>query len=192
MADLPSTERSGALALFSFEAGPRYGEELAVPQPVVTVGSGPRSDVVLADDSVSAEHARLEFDAGAWRITDLESTNGTAVEGVRLAPHVPTPLHYGATVRFGGVRMLFREIRGADPAAARESYTAPAAPKTLREERRGFRFPVWLVVLLLALIVLIFVVEATRDTRRETPETHENAPARAPRASPAPPPAMQP
>ena len=70
-------------------------------------------DVVVDDDSVSAQHARLEYDMGGWRITDLQSTNGTAVEGVRLAPGVPTPLPYGVTVRLGGVQLQFREVEHA-------------------------------------------------------------------------------
>jgi hypothetical protein len=149
---MASTPTHGPLASLVLTAGPRYGEELPVPSPVVTIGRAAGSDVVIDDDSVSAEHARLEFDLGAWRITDLGSTNGTAVEGVKLAPNVPTPLPYGTTVRFGGVRLQFREVDAADPGAARAAYVAPAAPVTLAEERRRLRLPVWLV--LLALLVL--------------------------------------
>ncbi|MBV9108566.1 MAG: FHA domain-containing protein, partial [Gemmatimonadetes bacterium] len=84
--------QAGPLASFGVAAGPRYGEQIPVPAPVVTIGRGGDADVVIDDDSVSAKHARLEFDLGAWRITDLNSTNGTAIEGVKLAPDVPTPL----------------------------------------------------------------------------------------------------
>ena len=87
---------STALALFGVLAGPRRGEEISIATPVVTIGQGPQNDVVLDDDSVSRLHARLEFELGSWMLTDLESTNGTAVEGTRLAPGVPTPLAYAA------------------------------------------------------------------------------------------------
>lgn len=156
MSNLP---QAGPLATFGILAGPRYGDEIAVPKPVVTLGRGTGCDVVIDDDSVSAQHARLEFDLGAWRITDLGSTNGTAVEGVKLAPEVPTPLPYGASVRLGGVRLQFRAVEEADPAAAREAYVPPAERRTLKEERTGFRFPVWLAVLVLVLIAaLLFAV----------------------------------
>ncbi|HEX5727340.1 MAG TPA: FHA domain-containing protein, partial [Longimicrobiaceae bacterium] len=117
----------------------------------------------IDDDSVSAAHARLEWDLGAWRITDLESTNGTSVEGVRLAPHVPTPLQYGATVRLGGVRLQLREAAGADPASARAGFVPPPPVPTLKEERR-FRLPVWLllVILVLAAVATWAVLELTR------------------------------
>ncbi|HZG42625.1 MAG TPA: FHA domain-containing protein, partial [Longimicrobium sp.] len=109
MANVVPSGRPGPLASLALMAGPRYGEELPVPTPVVVLGRAAACDVVIDDDSVSAQHARLEFDTGAWRITDLGSTNGTAVEGVKLAPQLPTPLPYGSTVRLGGVQLQFRE-----------------------------------------------------------------------------------
>ena len=155
MANLPASGRPGPLAALELIAGPRYGEELPVPKPVVTVGRAAESDVVIEDDSVSAAHARLEWDLGAWRITDLGSTNGTSVEGVKLAANIPTPLPYGSTVRVGGVKMIFHEVDAANPEEARAAYVAPAKPATLREERRGVRFPVWLALLLLVVLAII-------------------------------------
>lgn len=152
----PTGDRSGALAAFGIQAGPNSGEEVPIRLPVVSIGRGSKNDLVLADDSVSTTHARLEYENGAWRLTDLESANGTFVESVRLAPQVPTPLSYGSTVRFGGTRLHFRGVEAADPDAARASYTPPPAATTVRERRTGFRLPVWLVVLLLVLIALTF------------------------------------
>jgi hypothetical protein len=158
MSSLAPSGRSGPLASLALMAGPRYGHELAVPSPVVTVGKAAGCDVVVDDDSVSAQHARLEYDLGSWRITDLESTNGTAVEGVRLAPGVPTPLPYGATLRLGGVQLQFREVEQADVEAARAQYTAPQVQKTLREERSGARFPVWLVLMIIIVAVAVAII----------------------------------
>jgi predicted component of type VI protein secretion system len=131
---------------------------------VVTVGRAAGCEVVIDDDSVSAKHARLEYDLGAWRITDLGSTNGTAIEGTKLAPDVPTPLPYGATVRFGGVKLHFREVADVDIDAARAGWKEPEKAVTLKEERRGLRFPVWLLVLILLLLALVAyaVVEMQR------------------------------
>ena len=152
MADLP---QAGPLATFGIAAGPRYGEQIPVPAPVVTVGRAAGCQVLIDDDSVSAQHARLEYDLGAWRITDLASTNGTAIEGVKLAPEVPTPLPYGATVRFGGVKLVFRQLAEVDVDAARAGWVAPEKATTLKEERRGFRFPLWLALLVLILLALL-------------------------------------
>jgi hypothetical protein len=173
-----------ALALFAFQGGPRYGQELPVTRPVVMVGRAAGSDLLLEDDSVSAQHARLEFDAGAWRLTDLESTNGTAVEGVRLAPHVPTPIHAGMHVRFGGVSMLFRSVRDADPEAARAEYVPPAAATTLRDEKKaGFRLPLWLLAVIIAVLLLagtiMFRSSARPHGTAPQPAPTQPAPARA-------------
>src|SRR5680860_930462 len=96
MAQLPEGHVPGALALFAYKKGPREGQEIEIAHPVATIGQGAESDIVLLDDSVSTRHARLEYSGGGWRITDLNSTNGTYVEGVRLAPEVPTPLSHDA------------------------------------------------------------------------------------------------
>ncbi|HEX7238648.1 MAG TPA: FHA domain-containing protein [Longimicrobiaceae bacterium] len=167
----PRGDRAGALAAFGIRNGPHAGEEIPVRLPVVRIGKGAANDVVIPDDSVSATHARLEFEDNAWRITDLESTNGTYVEGVRLAPQVPTPLAYGASVRFGGVPLHFRAVEEADPAAARAEYVAPEPAPTLRERPAGRRFPVWMVLLLLvllALAVLLFTTFYPLDARAST------------------------
>lgn len=41
-------------------------------------------DVVFSDDAVSRRHARVFFRDGTWILQDLESTNGTRVNGVRV------------------------------------------------------------------------------------------------------------
>jgi hypothetical protein len=53
-------------------------------QAELLVGRDPSCDVVLADAQVSRRHARLFFRDGSWVIRDLDSTNGTTVNGVRV------------------------------------------------------------------------------------------------------------
>jgi len=144
----------GVLAALALTSGPRSGEALSLARPVVTVGRGGGCDLVIDDDSVSVQHARLEWTEGAWRVTDLGSVNGTAVDGVRVDPGAPAPLPFGSTLRLGGVRLQFQEVQGADPAAARADYVPPPPPTTLREERRGARFPLWLVLLVIVLLAV--------------------------------------
>jgi hypothetical protein len=158
MSITPTGDLGGALAAFRVQTGPQTGEDVPVRLPVVTIGSAGQNDIVVADDSVSSTHARLEFANGNWRITDLESRNGTFAEGERLAALIPTPLSYGSTVRLGGARLLFRAVEDADPDAARSSYTPPEARPTIRGRRSGFRLPVWLLILLLVLVVAALVL----------------------------------
>jgi pyruvate/2-oxoglutarate dehydrogenase complex dihydrolipoamide acyltransferase (E2) component len=173
----PLGDRSGALAAFGIQSGPQAGKEVPVRLPVVRIGRAAGNDVVIPDDSVSASHALLEFERDAWRITDLESTNGTYVEGIRLAPQVPTPLGYGASVRFGGIPLHFRAVETADPAAARAQYVAPERAPGIREAGSGGRrIPVWLVLLLLILLAVAVVLFTTFNPGQDAPDPAPRAP----------------
>jgi hypothetical protein len=45
------------------------------------IGRHPSCDVVVADDTVSRRHAQLTFRDGGWVLQDLDSTNGTRLNG---------------------------------------------------------------------------------------------------------------
>lgn len=57
---------------------------------------------------VSRRHVRLTVIDGQWMITDLQSTNHTRVNGVRIDPGVPTQLPDGAQVVLGRIGFIFR------------------------------------------------------------------------------------
>ncbi len=76
--------------------------------PAVRIGRSPDNDVALDDDAISRAHLRLECESGVWRAVDLESTNGTEIDGVRLRPWQPHPLnHAAAIVLADAVRLEF-------------------------------------------------------------------------------------
>ena len=62
------------------------GDEFLLNSAPVTVGRGGQNDLVLSgDDFASARHARIESRGdGVW-VQDLDSTNGTYVNGSRVA-----------------------------------------------------------------------------------------------------------
>jgi len=68
------------------------------------VGRGDESEIVLLDPSVSRAHAVVEFDAGEPIVRDLDSTNGTYVNGRRVRVE---SLRDGDELRFGNTRMRF-------------------------------------------------------------------------------------
>ena len=63
-------------------------------------------DVVLAGRGVSAEHARLWRKGGRWRVEDLDSRNGTFVDGVRI--HKSSPVRDGQVIKIGDTSLIFR------------------------------------------------------------------------------------
>ena len=102
----PSARPSGgALANFLVRAGALKGQRLIVKTPVVNIGRADYNDVVFPDESVSTTHAKLQRREGVWVLVDLDSTNGTFVDGDRVKGEAP--LAPGASVRFGDVSTVF-------------------------------------------------------------------------------------
>lgn len=68
----------------------------------VTIGRGPDCDCVVYDTTVSRRHAELRREDGGWVLTDLGSTNGTRLNGLRLTGEAA--VRPGDEVVFGGAR----------------------------------------------------------------------------------------
>lgn len=65
--------------------GPLNGSHLAIAEfDSVVLGRNPNCDFVLGDDYSSARHARLFKRGNEWFIEDLDSRNGTWVDGFRI------------------------------------------------------------------------------------------------------------
>ena len=74
------------------------------PDPVL-IGRDPQNDVVLDDRRVSRKHAEIRLRLGRYTLYDLQSTNGTYVNGRRVAEKV---LENGDKVSIGGLEIVFR------------------------------------------------------------------------------------
>src|SRR5467141_73781 len=95
----------GALASFLVRSGGLIGQRLAVKTPIVNIGRADYNDLVVPDPSISTSHAKLQRREGVWVLVDLDSTNGTFVDGERVKGE--SPLAPGVTVRFGDIALLF-------------------------------------------------------------------------------------
>jgi len=94
-----------SLAKFVVRSGAQKGERLLVKVPIVNIGRADYNDLVLSDESVSSQHAKLTRREGIWILVDLGSTNGTMVDGEGITED--TPLAPGCFVRFGDVQLVF-------------------------------------------------------------------------------------
>ena len=65
-------------------------------------------DCVLADDSVSRIHARFERVGDVIRLTDMNSTNGTYRNGLRMQPQETVEIEPGDDIRFGKLNYCYR------------------------------------------------------------------------------------
>lgn len=90
------------------------GDRQALPgsalplRPLTRLGAAPENDIVLTDPYVSAQHALLTWDGSTWWLEDLDSTNGSRLNGVPCPPHVPCQLAPGSRLAVGD--MLFELV----------------------------------------------------------------------------------
>jgi pSer/pThr/pTyr-binding forkhead associated (FHA) protein len=79
------------------------GLEIPVDRDWLVIGRGRSADLVLSEPTISRAHAAVGFEAGAFFVQDLGSTNGTGVNGT----HEPRqPLADGDELQVG--RLLLR------------------------------------------------------------------------------------
>jgi FHA domain len=100
-------------------------EVLLGTEPLV-IGRAPGAGVMLPSIEVSRAHCRLAFADGAVSVTDLNSTNGTFVDGERIAG--AAPLLPGAVLRIGPYRLTY-----ADPDLVDGTMRADRDGATLRQ-----------------------------------------------------------
>src|SRR5437867_11959484 len=71
---------------------------------VITIGRAPDNMIVIDDPSVSGRHAQLRLAGEVYRLKDLESTNGTRVNGI---PVTETTLRFDDRIRFGATEARY-------------------------------------------------------------------------------------
>jgi len=68
---------------------------------IVRIGRAADNDLAIDNQRVSRYHAHLRRVESTWLVYDLDSTNGTYVDGERLAGGQPRPLQPGSALRLG-------------------------------------------------------------------------------------------
>jgi hypothetical protein len=137
------------------------------PRLVITVGEGigqkfvlraetkigreRDNHVVLSDPRVSRRHATVTYEAGNWTLTDLDSANGTLLNGVPIM--APQVLQEGDTISLGDTELVFQHAPGVapQPVARPARRVAPAAPS----QPRPIASPLSAVPVALPWIVLV-------------------------------------
>jgi hypothetical protein len=85
-------------------SGVLEGKVIDLNEDRITVGRALDNMIRLEDGTVSHHHSMLLIESGEIKLRDLNSTNGTRVNGMRI---VETKLHHGDQVRMGSVEMRF-------------------------------------------------------------------------------------
>ena len=88
-----------------------------LPEEKTYVGRISENQLHIPDDSLSSRHAEIIFENANFYVRDLDSTNGTFVNGSKIESAV---LNHGDEVRFGSVACLFLS-ENADSATTSEA-----------------------------------------------------------------------
>ncbi|GMV34827.1 MAG: hypothetical protein DCC59_02950 [Chloroflexi bacterium] len=122
---------------FVMRSGPTPGVTFPLEGDQLTIGRDSTNGVAINDAEISRKHARLMFQGGKYVLEDLGSTNGTFVNGQRLAG--PVVLKPGDVVSLGEQIVLMYDAiasdAGATVAVSRKAaqpsppaYSAPPQP----------------------------------------------------------------
>src|SRR5438132_7938044 len=94
-------------------------------EDLITIGRGPDNTIIISDPSVSTHHAQLQLAGETYRLKDLDSTNGTRVNGI---PVTETMLHLDDRIRFGAAEARYEpDTSGSQPLPQLEEIEAKSA-----------------------------------------------------------------
>jgi hypothetical protein len=104
----PTLELGRLVVVASPGGEPAPGSTLPL-DAITTLGRDVNNAVVVDDEFVSTEHAVLTFRGRTWYVEDLNSTNGTFVNGSPVDG--VAPLGYGDEIQLGQVRLRLERVR---------------------------------------------------------------------------------
>jgi Protein of unknown function (DUF3662)/Inner membrane component of T3SS, cytoplasmic domain len=107
--------------------GASYDFELM--HKITVIGRGTEADIRLTDQAVSRRHAEIRIVNGATMLNDLQSTNGTTINGVAVTT---TALSDGDDIRIGETVLTYRA-----PADAPQGAALPGLPSLPNPGPRG-------------------------------------------------------
>jgi hypothetical protein len=83
------------------------GRRFFVPAPGITLGRSRKCDVFVPDPRASRRHAEVGWDGELCTLCDLDSANGTLLNGRRIA--APQPLRDGDQIAVASAIFTFRD-----------------------------------------------------------------------------------
>jgi hypothetical protein len=84
----------------------RTGKSFRIDKRVIQIGRKADNDLVIAELTVSGQHARIRYQKGKFYLQDLQSANETKVNGQKVEAEVE--LHSGDVVRFDQFGFTFK------------------------------------------------------------------------------------
>ncbi len=79
-------------------------------EPNISMGRSTGNMIALDVDGISRYHMSIAHVDGETRVTDLDSANGTFIDGTKLESNTPRTLYGGEEIQVGEVRMVFHSF----------------------------------------------------------------------------------
>ncbi len=105
--------------------GPDGTEEINLNRERITIGRSSESDLVLNEKKASRKHCVIEITGAGWKVTDLESGNGTEVNGVDVPSQI---LKHDDIIRIGEHTLRLIIVTDALSTAPSPPPTTPVTP----------------------------------------------------------------
>jgi hypothetical protein len=123
------------------------------------IGRERDNDIVLTDPRISRHHATIGYEAGNWTITDLNSANGTLVNGIPIM--APQVLQDGDTISLGDTDLVFQLAPGLAPAQRAAEPMAARRPPATRPMGEALPAPAaglpWVGIILAGLFCVVLL-----------------------------------
>lgn len=84
--------------------GPDKGKKYALVKPVTRIGKKEQNDLIVSDTTVSRKHLVIEYASDTFLLRDLDSTNGTSLNGTRVKEAFLVP---GDRIKLGNTTLEF-------------------------------------------------------------------------------------
>ncbi len=88
------------------------GQQYILTNSKIEVGRRPGGDIVLKNASVSSMHAQIIGDNGQWKVLNLLSSNGTFINGEKVAEQQINP---GDIIGFAGSEFVYSLVESEKP-----------------------------------------------------------------------------
>lgn len=147
------------------EQGEGAGQIRNLAGPEAIIGRGRESDIVLSEQGVSRQHARLQWESEGWYLIDLGSTNGTRLNDQLLIPHQPRRLQAKDRIMIGGSVLVV-----SDAEAPKRDREEQASPQGQGRSLLLIAGAILLIVVLVGIVtVLVVALQPQREDQTPTP-----------------------
>lgn len=102
-------------------SGPDKGQSFDLKNGIICIGRSPDNDIQIEDESVSRNHLKIRREGNKYFIEDLESANGTYIDGKQISPNTEFEVKEGLPISVGMITICLGKDASEDILAALDS-----------------------------------------------------------------------